>query len=64
MIIIFTINNSAVINNILWKSPGPYFELQNSHGHAKGFFFFFEIYRQFEPVRQVAVWSPEAFLVL
>jgi hypothetical protein len=38
VIIIFTINNSAVINNNLWKSPGPYFALQNSHGHAKGFF--------------------------
>jgi hypothetical protein len=36
LIIIF-INNDAVINNNLWKTPRPIFALQNFHGHAKGF---------------------------
>ena len=30
-------NNNAVINSNLWKTPRPYFALQNSHGQAKGF---------------------------
>jgi hypothetical protein len=37
-IIIIFINNNAVINNTLWKTPKPRFGLQNSHGHRKGFF--------------------------
>ena len=30
-------NNNAVINGNLWKTPRPYFALQNSQGQAKGF---------------------------
>ena len=36
LIIIF-INNYAIINNNLWKTPRSIFSLQNSHGHAKEF---------------------------
>jgi len=36
-IIITFINNNAVINNNLWNTRRPYFALQISHGHAKGF---------------------------
>ena len=42
IIILCINNNSAEINNDLWKNPRPYFALQNSHEHAKGFFKFIE----------------------
>ena len=28
-------DNNSVSNNNVWKTPGPYFDCQNSHGHAK-----------------------------
>jgi len=37
-IIIMCINNSAVINKNSWKTVRTYFVLQNSVGHARGFY--------------------------
>ena len=37
IIIICINNNNAVISYNLWKTARPYFVLQNSRGHAKGF---------------------------
>jgi hypothetical protein len=33
----YNINNNTVSDNNLWKTARPYFAIQNSHGHAKGF---------------------------